>query len=99
MIRLLASSLLGTTMTVFSRVRIRVVRVPMVSTSPTSPLSSSMRSPGRKGRSSMIIRPANMLLKVSWAARATARDATPAVATRPVMLMLKCSKMMVRAMK
>jgi hypothetical protein len=80
--RSLTRRLLGTIRIVSSPVLISVARMPIDCTSPVSPLASWMRSPTRKGRSTRIVKPANMLARVSWAARPTASEPTPRETTR-----------------
>ncbi len=56
-----------------------------------------MRSPMTNGRSAMSVKPANMLARVSWAARPTASEPTPSETTSDCTSTLKCWKIAIRA--
>ena len=82
MILLSDSLLLGMVTMLFMNVLILVLRHPMSTTVPLSPVSSSTKSPILSGLSSTICIPEKKLASVGCRARAMARPPIPRVAIR-----------------
>ncbi len=83
---------LGTITMRLSRVRMLVVRIPMVVTSPQVPSPAiSMRSPTRNGWSIKMINPAIISSIVSRAASECAKPPSPNAATMPVIVSRACN--------
>ena len=88
---------LGTITMRLSRVRTRELRKPISITSPHVSRSwISIRSPMRKGRSSIITNPLMVSANVAWAASAIASDPIPSVATSPLTFTSKWLRNMIR---